>query len=100
MELRLSEQEALTLAQKSEKAHLSHSEFVRRLITDSTVHEAPPVDYFTLITELRRVGSNVNQLLKVAYTNNFIDTPLLKKTLEDYHNAERMIYEAFGEVKQ
>lgn len=100
MELRLSEQEATTLSQKADKAHLSHSEYVRRLIADSTVHEAPPVDYFTLITELRRVGSNINQLLKVAYTNNFIDTPLLKKTLEEYHNAERMIYNAFGEVKQ
>lgn len=99
MELRLTEDEAEILRKKADKARLTCSEYMRRLLLDREIHEAPPADYYKLITELRRVGSNINQLLKTAHTKGFIDTPLLRKTVEDYQSTERMLWSAFGEAK-
>ena len=78
------------------KSHLSRSEFIRRLILNCKIQEAPPVDYFTLISELRRIGSNINQVLKVAYTKDLVDVPLLRKTLDDYRKTEQMIWKSFS----
>ena len=87
------------LERDAQKAKLSHSEFIRRLILHCKMNEAPPVDYYTLICELRRVGSNINQLLKVAYSQNLVEVPMLRKTLDDYHKTEQMIWQAFSPEK-
>ena len=96
VEIRLSDSEADLLDRLAIKTRLSRSEFIRRLILNCKIKEAPPVDYFTLISELRRIGSNINQVLKVAYTKDFVDVPLLRKTLDDYRKTEQMIWKAFS----
>ena len=57
--------------------------------------EAPPVDFTTMIWELRRVGSNINQLLVKANTVGFIDAPMLRKALDETHSVEDKLMEAY-----
>ena len=92
----MSDSEAELLDRSAIKSRLSRSEFIRRLILNCKIKKAPPVDYFTLIAELRRIGSNINQVLKVAYTKDLVDVPLLRKALDDYRKTEQMIWKAFS----
>ena len=87
------------MLKRVEKTGMTRERYIRLLLNDTVPREAPPVDYYTLICELRRVGSNINQLLKVAYSQNLVDAPLLRKTLDDYHKTEQMIWQAFSPEK-
>ena len=64
-------------------------------ILEKEVKEAPPVDYFTLISEVRRTGSNINQVLRKANAIGLIDVPLLRKALEENHATEDMLWQVF-----
>ncbi|MBE6716225.1 MAG: plasmid mobilization relaxosome protein MobC [Ruminococcaceae bacterium] len=46
---------------------------IRALILGKRLVEAPPVDYKQFIIELRRVGTNLNQLTAKANAIGFID---------------------------
>ena len=96
---RMSEEEYDDLMKKVTKCNSKREDYIRRVLAGVTPREAPPVDYYTLICELRRVGSNINQLLKVAYSQNLVDVPLLRKTLDGYHKTEQMIWQAFSPEK-
>lgn len=97
--IRLSNEEYMNLMSKVEKSKMTRERYIRLLLNDCVPREAPPVDYYNLISELRRVGSNINQILRVANAKGFIDAPLLRKTIEDYKQTEKMIWDAFGVVK-
>ena len=97
--IRLNPDEYDALLKRVEKTGMTRERYIRLLLNDTVPREAPPVDYYTLICELRRVGSNINQLLKVAYSQNLVDVPLLRKTLDDYHKTEQMIWQAFSPEK-
>ena len=99
IELRLSESEAKALERLAEKSRLSNSEVIRRLIKDCRICEAPPVDYYNLIVELRSVGSIINQILNTAIIQNSVDIDYLKNTIEGYRKTEHMIWEAFSPEK-
>ena len=93
---RMSEEEFSTLRNYAEKCGMKREEYIRRVLLGATPREAPPADYYTLITELRRIGLNINQVLKVAYTKDIIDVPLLRKTLDDYRKTEQMLWRSFS----
>ena len=99
IELRLSESESKALEKLAEKSRLSNSEVIRRLIKDCRICEAPPVDYYNLIVELRNVGSRINQILNTAIIQNSVDIEYLKNTIESYRKTEHMIWEAFSPEK-
>lgn len=95
VEVRFTKDELYDLTKKARKAHLTNSAFIRRAISEKEVKEAPSVDFNTLSREVRRVGSNIEQLLKVANTKGFLDAPRLRKALDEYHQVNKMINEAF-----
>lgn len=94
--LRLSEKEMKILDEKVSKANIPREEFLRMLISNATIKEAPPVDYYKMIMQLRRIGSNINQVLKLANAKGIIIATDLRKALEDYHKTEKMLWEAFA----
>lgn len=87
------ELEALT--KKVRKSGLSREGYCRRVLNDSEVREAPSADVPTLIREVRRVGINIEQILKIANTKGLLDVPKLRKALEENQAVERMIAEAY-----
>ncbi len=48
---------------KAAKSGRTISAFIRHCTQEETIMEAPPIEYHKLITEMKRVGTNLNQLL-------------------------------------
>ena len=83
------------LTKKARKARLSTGAFVRRAVRDLEVKEAPSADVPMLIREVRRVGYNIDQLLKLANAKGLLDVPQLRKALADNRTVEKLIVEAY-----
>lgn len=94
-EVCLTKDELSDLTKKARKARLSTGAFVRRAVRDLEVKEAPSADVPMLIREVRRVGYNIDQLLKIANAKGLLDVPQLRKALADNRAVEKMIMEAY-----
>lgn len=66
MVLRFTKSEMDSLTKKARKANMSREGYCRRILNGSEVKEAPNADVAELIREIRRSGSNINQILKIA----------------------------------
>ena len=90
-EVRFTKDELSDLRKKARKAHLTNAAFIRRAVCGVEVKEAPPVDVPLLIREIRRVGYNIDQILKLANTRGMLDVPRLRKALEENRAVEQLI---------
>lgn len=95
MKIRFTKDELNTLNIKSRKSGLSREEFCRRTLNGSTVKEAPPADLHMLIQELRRVGSSLDRLSKLANTANLPEASQLREALEENRAVEKLIVDAY-----
>ena len=95
----LNEEENNQLNKLVMETKLSKSKLLRYLICGCIPIEAPPADYPKLISEMRAVGNNLNQLVRLARTTGNINTPELTKILDDLRKTEHEVNLAFT-VKQ
>lgn len=95
-EMRLTKDELYDLTKKARKAGMSTASFVRMAIAGKDVMEAPSADVPLLIREVRRVGSNIDQILKIANSKGLLDVLELRKALADNRAVEKMISQAYG----
>ena len=95
-ELRLTKDEFTDLTKKARKAGLTTAAFVRLAVAGKDILEAPPADVPLLIREVRRVGSNINQLLVIANTRGVLNIQELNKALAENRKVEKMISESYG----
>lgn len=89
------EDELSELKNKARKSNLSIGRFVRRAVRDLEVKEAPSADVPMLIREVRRVGYNIDQLLKLANAKGVLDVPQFRKALADNRVVEKMIMDVY-----
>ena len=99
VEIYFTKEELETLTKKYRKAGLSREGYCRRVLNDSVVKEAPPADLHILIMEVRRVGANIDQILKKANGLGFIDLPMLRRELANLAEVERTIIDAYSMVE-
>lgn len=64
----LTEEEYNNLTAKVKKTNLSREAYIRAVLADTVPVELPPIDYTSLLKELNRVGSNINQLAAKAHS--------------------------------
>lgn len=83
LQVRLTKKELNMLNQKARTARITTSAFVRSAISGTEVYEAPTVDVMLLLRELRRVGYNVNQILRRANSSGIVDMPRFRKDMEE-----------------
>jgi hypothetical protein len=95
VEIYFTKDELETLTKKVRKTSLSREGFCRQVLNAAEVKEAPPADVPMLIREVRRVGYNIDQLLKIANAKGLLDVPQLRKALADNRAVEKMIMEAY-----
>ncbi len=95
-EVRLTKDEYYDLTKKARKAGLTTGAFVRMAVTGQEIREAPSADVPVLIREVRRVGSNIDQILKIANSRGLLEVPDLKKALEENRSVEKLIANAYG----
>ena len=94
--IRLSQKEMAALNEKVKRSGLSREKFVRKLFSDCKVYEAPPVDFSKLIKGVNRVGSNIEQILRVANAKHIIDVPRLRNELDELDAIEDAMWKAFA----
>ena len=90
-EVRFTKDELSDLTKKARKARLTNAAFIRRAVCGAEVREAPPADVPALIQEVRRVGNNLNQIMKRANALGLLDVPQLRKAMEDNRAVEKLI---------
>ena len=82
-----------------EKTKKSQSFVIRFLLTCAELVEAPPADFKAFTVELRRVGTNLNQLVAKANSVNFVDRAECEAVLTEHRKLERKIASYFKSRK-
>ena len=82
-----------------EKTKKSQSFVIRCLIAMAELIEAPPADFKAFTVELRRIGTNLNQLVAKANSINFIDRAECEAVLAEHRKLERKIASYFKSRK-
>ena len=98
--LRVTEEELAALDKKAKKAGLPRERFCRRVLNDTIVQEAPPAEFSELIRQVKRTGSNIDQLLKMARANGFLQLTELQLAIDHNLSTEQMLWDTFCPVRK
>ena len=74
----------------------SREDFVRLALTGAIIRERPPAEYGQIVRELRRIGSNIDQILVKARTLGFVDEPMLVSASRDIRRMDAVLTDAFS----
>lgn len=66
LEVRLSQEEYEKIQSDMQKCNLTQSRYLRALIMKREIRERLPIDYYHLLTEVSRIGNNLNQIARIA----------------------------------
>ena len=73
----------------------SREEFVRLTLRGTTIRASPPAEYGEILRELRRIGSNVHQILLKARTLGFVDEIMLQESVKAIRHMDRVFTDSF-----
>lgn len=91
----LNEEEKDALCKLSEITKLSKSQLIREIILGYSPPEGPPANYGELIYQLRCLGNNINQILRIARTNGILNPVELEKHLSELRTIEAKMHSVF-----
>ena len=92
---RLTQKEYDSIKRNSQKAGLSISEYARRSLAGEKIVSAPPAEFGELIREIKRVGSNLNQLVRKLNALGIVHDLELKRCVTDISKTIDMLYQTF-----
>ena len=95
VEIYFSDSEYEELMKKVSASKLSREKFCRLVLSGVQIKEAPPAEFYSLITEVRKVGVHLNQILRKANSIGLLDVPLIRNALDEVHKTQAMLYETF-----
>ena len=95
IKIRFTKEELDEINQKAKLAHLSREAFCRRILRGAEVKQGPTPDIPILIRDIRRVGYNVDQLLKIANATHLLDAPQMRKVLAQTYLAADAVVKAY-----
>ena len=95
VEIYFTDSEYEMLMKKVRASQLSREAFCRMALNGVQIKEAPPAEFYSLITEVRKVGVHLNQNLRKANSIGLLDVPLIKKSLEELYATEDMLWNTF-----
>ena len=93
--IRLTPKEYETLKKNSEESGLTMSEYGRRSLIGEKIVAAPPVDFYVLIREIKRVGSNLNQILRKIKILGVAHSLELDRCAKQLHEVLDLIYQTY-----
>ena len=67
---------------------MSREGYCRRILNGATVKEAPSIDSMVMLRELKRIGYNLNEVLKKANAIGLIDVPEMRKSVTEIRQVE------------
>ena len=92
---RVTPKEREAIKSKAKKSGLSMSEFIRRSLNGQKITTAPPVDFYTLLWQIKRIGSNLDQLLRKLNTYGIAYSLELENCEEDIKEMKRLLIETY-----
>ena len=88
---RLNRKEAEVLDKKVKKSGLSREAYLRHLISGVVPRDAPPPDYYSMMRELHRIGTNLNQIAQKAHTLNVVDVQRYDRDMRMFEDTVKKI---------
>ena len=88
--LRLTPDEITLLKEQSERTGRSMSDVIRAAWKKMKIVELPPADFTETVVQLRRIGSDLNQLTRAANTEE-VNIPEIRKTLSEISALDRKL---------
>ena len=92
---RVTQNECKVIRAKAKMSGLSMSEFIRRSLNGQKITTAPPVDFYTLLWQIKRIGSNLDQLLRKLNTYGIAYSVELEFCEEDIKEMKRLLIETY-----
>ena len=80
------EEEVLTLKDKSFKAGMNESDFIRKMLLGYKLKEKPDDRFYESLKLMRSISNNINQIAKKAHSLNYIDEVAYKKEADKWHS--------------
>lgn len=93
--IRVTPEELEAIRKNQDKAGLRLSEYARRLLMGEVVVAAPPTDLNILIREIKRVGSNLHQVLQKLNILGIAHPLELERCAEDISEVLNLIYRTY-----
>lgn len=100
IEIRLSDDELNYLNSAVAKTGLSREAYLRLIIQKIVPAEKPYPDLVETITQLRRIGNNLNQIAVIAHRTGSIDTMKYKKNYDDLQNQIQSVLRVNDEYRK
>ena len=91
VELQMTKEDYEILEDKSVKAGVSKSEFVRRLIREYVFPEKPDEEFMRLFYGLSQIGNNLNQLARKCGMDRNVDPENIRHEVEDLNRFKEEI---------
>ena len=95
VEIYFSDQEYEELMEKVTASKLSREQFCRMVLSGAKIKEAPPAEFYKLITEVRRVGVHLNRILRKAEAGGILDVPMIRESIKELYATEDMLFDTF-----
>ena len=90
----LNRKEAEELDKKVKRSGLSRENYLRHLVNGVVPRDEPPPDYYAMMNQLYRIGTNLNQIAFKANALNVIDADKYAQAYAEYENTVKEITEA------
>lgn len=100
VEIRLSDDELNCLNKAVEKTGLSREAYLRLIIQKIVPAEKPYPDLKETISQLRRIGNNINQIAVIAYKTGSIDVMKYKRNINDLQEQIQYVLRVNGEYRK
>ena len=93
--IRVTPEELEAIKKNQNKTGLRLSEYARRLLMGEVVVAAPPADLNILIREVKRVGSNLNQLVHKLNMTGYVHQDELDNCIKEIEEVKDMLYRVY-----
>lgn len=100
IKIRLNNEEYKVLEKHLAKTELSREAYIRLLINEQIPIESPPLAYYELINQLRKIGTNLNQIAYRANALNKIETEDYMKNVIELQSAILKIMEGITQPRK
>lgn len=90
-DIRLSQRDFNMLERRAHRCKISKSEYMRRLLNRHVPREAPPVDYYGMMNELRLIREDLDVLAQMAAATGLVDTDAIDVQLRRLRETSEKI---------
>ena len=96
--IRFTEDEWRALNEKVKKAKLPREKFCRAVLLGAKINAPPDADYVSLIFEVRRVGNNLNQMVRKLNVLGIVHGLELERNHNESHEVCDLLCHTFKKV--